>query len=100
MGGLTDVKKNGPVEEWNGRREITEKSFTVGNHVMTLLATIVGRRVVMAFLGGRREVASKFAPNPNRSTSTREAIHHAVKNQHTTPHNTHAVAVFLGGRAV
>ena len=29
MGGLTNVKKNAHVEEWNGRREITEKAFEV-----------------------------------------------------------------------
>ena len=27
MGGLTNVKKNYWVEEWNGKREITEKTF-------------------------------------------------------------------------
>ena len=43
MGGLTNVKKNAHVEEWNGRREITEKTFDVGRPrtVATLLATIV-----------------------------------------------------------
>ena len=43
MGGLTNVHKNAHVEEWNGRREITEKTFDVGRPrtVATLLATIV-----------------------------------------------------------
>ena len=43
MGGLTDVKKNAHVEEWNGRREITEKTFDVGKPktILTLLATLI-----------------------------------------------------------
>mmetsp|Transcript_31901 Transcript_31901/g.98410 ORF Transcript_31901/g.98410 Transcript_31901/m.98410 type:complete len:109 (+) Transcript_31901:210-536(+) len=43
MGGLTDVKKNAHIEEWNGRREITEKTFDVGKPktIGILLASLI-----------------------------------------------------------
>jgi hypothetical protein len=58
MGGLTNVKKNAHVEEWNGRREITEKTFDVGRPrtVATLLATIVAFPVRRA---PRRQVGAR-----------------------------------------
>ena len=35
MGGLTNVKKNYWVEEWNGKREITEKTFELNGKSLT-----------------------------------------------------------------
>jgi len=42
MAGDMDVKKNKFVEEWNGRREITEKAFEyTPKATVTLLLTMV-----------------------------------------------------------
>ncbi|GMI04376.1 hypothetical protein TrRE_jg13259 [Triparma retinervis] len=42
MGGKMGVKKNFHVEEWNGKREITEKTFEFGpNNVPWLIGTCV-----------------------------------------------------------
>jgi len=44
------VHKNKSVEEWNGRREITEKVFHLGSHnVPILMATIVAFPCFVAY---------------------------------------------------
>eukprot|EP00614_Pseudopedinella_elastica_P005382 CAMPEP_0172606474 /NCGR_PEP_ID=MMETSP1068-20121228/26683_1 /TAXON_ID=35684 /ORGANISM="Pseudopedinella elastica, Strain CCMP716" /LENGTH=101 /DNA_ID=CAMNT_0013409183 /DNA_START=66 /DNA_END=371 /DNA_ORIENTATION=+ len=51
MAGDMDVKKNKFVEEWNGRREITEKSFEYNSKTTPqLLATIVAFPIFCYFL--------------------------------------------------
>mmetsp|Transcript_1402 Transcript_1402/g.4301 ORF Transcript_1402/g.4301 Transcript_1402/m.4301 type:complete len:80 (-) Transcript_1402:366-605(-) len=41
MGGKMDIKKNYFVEEWNGKREITEKSFDyTWTNTPVLIATL------------------------------------------------------------
>jgi len=42
MGGHTDVKKNAFVEEWNGRREITEYSFEYDRFTTPWIAATFG----------------------------------------------------------
>lgn len=39
MGGMTNVKKNFWVEEWNGKREITEKTFELDGKTVAKIFT-------------------------------------------------------------
>ena len=61
------VKKNKYVEEWNGRREITEKAFEVGpdNLPAILFCCIVFPYGIYTFT--RRELIIKGDPRYKRS---------------------------------
>jgi hypothetical protein len=61
------VKKNKYVEEWNGRREITEKAFEVGpdNLPAILFCVVVFPFGIYSFT--RRELIIKGDPRYKRS---------------------------------
>ncbi|KAL3791954.1 hypothetical protein ACHAWO_009469 [Cyclotella atomus] len=61
------VKKNKFVEEWNGRREITEQAFEVGpKNIITLLVTCVGIPYGVYYMT-RTELIARGDPRYKRS---------------------------------
>lgn len=61
------VKKNKFVEEWNGRREITEQTFEVGpKNIIQLLVTCVGFPYFVYHIS-RTELQTRGDPRFQRS---------------------------------
>lgn len=69
-GGFTDamhVKKNKFVEEWNGRREITEKAFTVNKDNLPTLLFFCGAVPYALYALTRKELIIKGDPRYKKS---------------------------------